>query len=941
MASTTNLTHKCIRKVSNLAISSRKILLLILLVTSLLVGINFAPIKALEIVHIEHPTQVRVGDTFPGSIHVSYEGVGPTIIEIQIQIIDEETSEIVGEASGTIEIPDGVEERSITKPKLSLVAPESPGVWNLRAVLTGGNEWPFSIEVVGDDAPPNFSIVSLDAYLRMGPEEDPVASIQVGDTVSIKGMVEYSLPEGSRVEIRYTTSQGIPTSLGVGGIPLYGTLEPWTLTPEGVEPDPPMGIQLARVGDSIEEGGHAVVGSGLDDFTLYFNGPLESTEWILYFRIVFLGSEGEETQLGSRDLTIEVSARTEQWIVIDHAYGSLSQIRVEGRYFLPEGGEADLMITISDRANTVTFGGHAIVAVDAGVFMEIFDPSAPLAADELMLTAHILLDGDYVDSEDFELYIPEGPTLLYFLEIINVEHEPEAVYGEPLDLRVQVNYNLPTESDSEGKLRVWQVGSFPALATEVLSIRGEHTEFFSISVPAEVVPPRNGDWSLQVEFSAYVESDDHFETLSDELLLTVMVIDAEEGIRGGSSDWMISNAWPSIASPFEGGGVTFWVEIRVETDDPLPQQVWLILVIDEEQVLHEAVTYHPDSDFLAFQSPNPWTATPGIHTAIWTVDPDEDYIDHNRDNNNFEFTFEVQEALPLPPGGDALPDEESQTEEEFDFYVTATPTEQTLESSISYKVSVELVSGNPDQVDLSLMNTPAGLSYAFNPSAGAPPYKAILTLTGSRNLLAGTYSMTIMASDGEKERFKPIILTVEEGAVYELAASPGMMRARPGETVEYRVSISSDTGYMQFVNLAISGLPHGVSGGVEPTAGKPNFDSIVRLQISEDVRAGTYSFTISGSGPEPQQAHLTMIVEDEAGEPMKEGAESRSFAYYAPLVYLLVIIAVVVAGSIVGMRHVRRRWRRPKVFCIECGKPIPMGSEHCPKCGTKQKEEAR
>ena len=217
--------------------------------------------------------------------------------------------------------------------------------------------------------------------------------------------------------------------------------------------------------------------------------------------------------------------------------------------------------------------------------------------------------------------------------------------------------------------------------------------------------------------------------------------------------------------------------------------------------------------------------------------------------------------MPLPSDGVVPGEEPPEPEEEFNFYVTTDPTEGTLASSESYVVSIELVSGEPQPVQLSLIGAPAGLSYAFNPSRGAPSYASELTVTGSSNLPAGTYSMIINATDGVRVRYKPIILKVEKGADYQLSISPSSIKGQSGDTVEYTISASSDSGYNQLVNLVVSGVPDGLTHKLEPSSDMPDFQSILSLEIGEGVGAGVHSIIVTGSGIEPRQVHYTLIIE--------------------------------------------------------------------------------
>ncbi len=905
------------------------LILMGILLTSLVSVFNIEPIAAQEIVDVESPTQVRVNSNFWVNVLYHYEVDGPAGLHIEIQILEEETGDLQGEHLSDPMFPDPGHHEGETSAGVQLIAPDSVGVWELNAVLSGGNEMRFSVEVVGDDFPPSVTITSLEADLD---------SLQLGDFTNIHGTVDYSIPEGSSFLIIVTTSYGAPPSTL-----FYYSGGPWALIPEFAYEM--VLSDLYRAGDP-GLWGTSVPSSGMEDFFFVVNAPLEPLDWTLYFRVLYFSPEGEEIQLGSRELTIEVSTRSEMWARLDTADsdptspGDIYRVIVSGRYFFLDEEPHTIRIAIW---NTVLGeylsegGSHEIPDVTgSGSFFEVLNPRAPLAIGEYSYSAHLLVDDDLKDSFDFVVIVGIETVIEYELEIVNVESVPEVRYGESFDVEMLVRYDLPDDPLDSDSTLTCLIGSgiMACFAFDSISVRGAGESTILLNVPSEYVPPRNGPLNLLAFASA--RNEPVIRDLVDFSEFTVDIVGAEEGIEGGSSDWKAIDGWTSFPTPFGGVDIRFWAILQVDTSDPLPQQVWLTLDVDGSDILREAIVYQPDMDYYAFQSSPLWTATPGEHIAVWRVDPDRDYTDPNLDNNEFQIRFTVEESPPpfIPPEGEEPP----QPDEEFDFYVTANPTERTLASSVSYTVNVELSSGEPETVQLNLMGAPAGVSHSFNPSSNLPPYSSELTITGSQSLPAGTYNMMIEASDGEKTRYKPIILRVEEGADYELSASPRVIQAQPGETVEYTISASSDSGYNQYVNLVVSDLPSSLTSRLESSAGIPDFETALHVDVGEDVTPRVYHITVTGSGPEPKSATFTLNVRAPLSEETTE--EDRSaLTYYLPLLYLIVIIAVVISSVVLGIRRVRGRPVKTGAFCIECGKKIPFGTEFCPKCGVKQERE--
>ena len=88
----------------------------------------------------------------------------------------------------------------------------------------------------------------------------------------------------------------------------------------------------------------------------------------------------------------------------------------------------------------------------------------------------------------------------------------------------------------------------------------------------------------------------------------------------------------------------------------------------------------------------------------------------------------------------------------FDFAISVSPTEQTVNAgqSAAYVVIVDLISGAPASVRLSIKNSPAGISAAFDPKTAKPPYNSLLTLSTTQSVTPGQVEMTITGVGGGK-----------------------------------------------------------------------------------------------------------------------------------------------------------------------------------------------
>jgi PKD repeat protein len=100
----------------------------------------------------------------------------------------------------------------------------------------------------------------------------------------------------------------------------------------------------------------------------------------------------------------------------------------------------------------------------------------------------------------------------------------------------------------------------------------------------------------------------------------------------------------------------------------------------------------------------------------------------------------------------------------FDFRVSATPSSRTIKQgeSTTFDVVVEIVSGSPETVSLSLSGLPSGTSYSFSQNSGYPTFTSTLTITTSTSTPVGTFTLTIAGEGDGIGRSTDVALIVQE-----------------------------------------------------------------------------------------------------------------------------------------------------------------------------------
>ncbi len=903
----------------------RRVVLILLLLSSLFVGFNIQTVNAqtASIDEVEAPNIVRPGDTINVIIRGSYET--DISMEIEANIASEHGAH--GTESFSVDLEGGSEHTGTWSAGIPIEAYtpsedeyiDGEYTWELTARLPlFASAMPFTVTIIRPDEEPYINILSRTTMVLEGEEYVERDYVYNGELLVIHLRIEYSFTEETIVHVLLKNSLQLyfPEVIPYGD---EGWFEYWTMSMDG--------------------SGFLILGEGLGA-----RAPLDWTgDWEWDFEVL------EES--GARDsesFTIQVLDHEEAWATIHDVRTSSRyvdpeerfEVLVWGLYIFPEGTSGGLTLEIVyDDGTAVEGGGERMIPIpegeDRGPFSETFTLTAPSTEGRYNFIAKLRISDLLVDEVRFIADVSDRPREDYYCRIVGVRvngEEPprDVIYGESFRVDVDLEWNIDPGMYIYLRIYDWD-GIVDIIGWTPFEVEVEGDDSGTLSCEINYTPPRNGPWILRATAMLREE----FTEEGYEQIFIVNVVGAEEAAIGGISDWSITALTTTPVDPFIGTDITFNTIIHVRTDDPLPQQVEVLYSLDEVEMYRDWQIYE-GGDFLNVPSP-PWTPALGVHTISCEVDPDYIYDDENRANNIRELTFEVASIPPLPPSWEPPPDDET-PEETFDFYVTASPTEQILASTITYTINVEHVSGPPLPVQLEIDDLPPSISYSIEPTSGNPSYSAKLTLTRTASMQSGTYPITIKGLGDGEERYKTVTVIIEKGEDYQLQGTPRSITALPGETVEYTVTASSETGYSQYVNLHISDLPKGVTSELKPQAEKPTFQSILYLTISETVKPGVYTFTVSGSGTKPHKVNLILVVKEKIGEASAEEKKRQesTFSYYLPLFYLIAIIAAIVAGVTWLIRRRRRQPSKPRTYCIECGREIPWGSEFCTKCGTQQ-----
>lgn len=182
--------------------------------------------------------------------------------------------------------------------------------------------------------------------------------------------------------------------------------------------------------------------------------------------------------------------------------------------------------------------------------------------------------------------------------------------------------------------------------------------------------------------------------------------------------------------------------------------------------------------------------------------------------------------------------------------LAVTPASQSVTAggSVSYQVTISppVTSGS---VSLAVGGLPVGASAVFTPNPTSSN-AAILNIATALDTVPGTRQLTVSASaPGVQIAPATIGLNVQAGVVASctLAANPAVLAVVRGQSTSSTISLTR-SNFDAPVQLAVSGLPPGVSAFVSPNPA-PGNSATLTLQAAPDAQVGSAALRLDGFAP--------------------------------------------------------------------------------------------
>ena len=180
-------------------------------------------------------------------------------------------------------------------------------------------------------------------------------------------------------------------------------------------------------------------------------------------------------------------------------------------------------------------------------------------------------------------------------------------------------------------------------------------------------------------------------------------------------------------------------------------------------------------------------------------------------------------------------------------------------NSTTAYVTINPQNGFSGGVTLSASNLPAGVSASFSPDLATG--QSMMTITAGSTAVVGTNTLivtgTSTGASGKLTATTAVGVTVYQ-PTFQIQGS-GATTIGQGSSGQISVYINPEYGFAGEVNLAISGLPSGVTASILPNPITSN--STVMLTASSSAKPGTYTLTLTGtSGKQTQTTTLPLTV---------------------------------------------------------------------------------
>jgi len=193
------------------------------------------------------------------------------------------------------------------------------------------------------------------------------------------------------------------------------------------------------------------------------------------------------------------------------------------------------------------------------------------------------------------------------------------------------------------------------------------------------------------------------------------------------------------------------------------------------------------------------------------------------------------------------------------FTLSSSPTSVNLAAggTATATIAVQPAGGFGGTVAFAASGLPTGVTASFSPASATA--SSALTLTAASSAAAGTWQLSVKGTSGSLTATVAIAVTVAPPPGFAITLAPASLSVAQGASGTSTVTVAPAKGFTGNVNLAIAGLPPGVTAAFSPAS--TSSTSTLTLTASSSASTGAVTATVTAtSGSISAKATVALTV---------------------------------------------------------------------------------
>lgn len=184
-----------------------------------------------------------------------------------------------------------------------------------------------------------------------------------------------------------------------------------------------------------------------------------------------------------------------------------------------------------------------------------------------------------------------------------------------------------------------------------------------------------------------------------------------------------------------------------------------------------------------------------------------------------------------------------------DFSVASDGISRTVKpgSLVNFPLTVNFQNGFTGTVTLAATGLPAGTTAVISPSSVTTSGTALLTVTTAATTPAGSYTLTITGTGGNKTHTTGATVVIDTGADFSLAASPSTQSVAAGNSTSYTITATATRNFAGHITFSVSGMPAGATVSFSPATLDGAGTVLMTITTAISTPVGSSQITVTGA----------------------------------------------------------------------------------------------